>query len=426
MFIRGLRSKTAMLAVPVTCQRNACEAIVAEEEFLQVQERKAARTFEHRHPRTSASPYPLSSLLACEIHDANLNMEGAKDRKGGKYTCSAIRQEQRKDCTTPRLPSEDIHARVVQCLTDRILTDDAITAMAAEIKRDQGSGDKEQRLELKSTRARIASAKQRKDNLLKKVANRQMRDSDITEQMDGMRSNLELLERREEELKAELANQNAFLTDLERIKAYARDLKTYLREGNEDTLKQIFHLVIEKIIVRPGSATIRYTIPMPPDGAGDWMMSEELDLDGPVLRIRPPAHAGIDLRPICACPACLRFPRTRGASPFPVSIPNVLLRDSPARQPRHKTPTVGPTAPDGLHRTALCRPHTDTGRESINSVTVSSPQTDSPRNLPHKRWSAHTLLPARPYPADSTTSSSETAPPRDDPSPPAPLRPPRQ
>ncbi len=293
MFIRGLRSKKTMVAVPVTYQRNACEPIVSEEDFLDVQELKAARTFERQHPRNSASPYPLSGLMTCELHDANLNMEGAKDRKGGKYTCSAIRQEQRKDCTTPRLPAEDIHARVVQCLTARILTDDAITIMASEIKEERGGGNQEQELELKSIRERIASAKQGKDNLVKKVIAGEMMDNDITEQMNGIRSNLEFLERREEELKANLANQNAFLTDLEQIKAYARDLKTYLREGNEDTLKQVFHLVIEKIMVRPGNATIRYTIPMPPDGSGDWMMSEELDLDGPVLRISPPAQAGI-------------------------------------------------------------------------------------------------------------------------------------
>ncbi len=292
MFIRGLRSKKKM-AVPVTYQRNACEPIVSEEEFQHLQELKAGRTFERRHPRNSASPYPLSGLLACESHDANLNMEGAKDRKGGKYACSAVRQEQITDCTTPRLPADDIHARVAQCLIDRILTDDTVTAMAAEIKRDLGNGDQEQELELKATREKIASATQRKDNLLRKVMDGELMDNDITEQMNGIRSNLELLQRREGELNANVANQNAFLTDLERIKAYARDLKTYLREGNEDALKQIFHLVIEKIIVRPGSATIRYTIPMPPDGTGDWMLSEELDLDGPVLRISPPAQAGL-------------------------------------------------------------------------------------------------------------------------------------
>ena len=296
MFIRGLRSKKTM-AVPVTYQRNACEPIVSEEEFQQVQELKAGRTFERRHPRNSASPYPLSGLLACEQHDANLNMEGAKNRKGGKYTCSAIRQEQQKDCTTPRLPAEDIHARVTQCVTDRILTDDTIATIATEIKQDHGNGDKEQKQELKSTKEQIASANQRKGNLLKKVMEGQLMDSDITEQMSGIRSSLESLERREEELSAHLSNQNAFLTDLERVKAYARDLKTYLREGNQDTLKLIFHLVIEKIIVRVGSATIRYTIPMPPDGTGDWMLSEELDLDGPVLRISPPAQAETQKRP---------------------------------------------------------------------------------------------------------------------------------
>lgn len=292
MFIRGLRSKKKM-AVPVTYQRDACEPIVTEEEFQRIQELMAARTFERQHPRTSASPYPLSGLMVCEIHEAKLNMASAKNRKGGKYTCNAIREEQRKDCTTPRLPTDDIHARVTQCLVDRILTDDTINAMAAEIKRNWGGADKEYQAELKSVRAQLASANQRKDNLLEKVSGGQMRDTDITEQMNGIRINLETLERREEELKANLANQNVFLTDLDRIKAYARDLKTYLREGNEDILKLIFHLVIEKIIVRRGSATIRYTIPMPPDDAGDWTMSEELDLDGPVLPIRPPAQAGI-------------------------------------------------------------------------------------------------------------------------------------
>ena len=64
--------------------------------------------------------------------------------------------------------------------------------------------------------------------------------------MNGIRGNLEPLDRREE-FEANQANRNAFLTDPERIKTCARDLRNYLRQSNEDTLTQIFHLVIQKI-----------------------------------------------------------------------------------------------------------------------------------------------------------------------------------
>ena len=292
-FVRGLRSKNK--SQPVTFCRDACEPIVTKEEFDQVQELKIQRTFESRHPRVSASPYPLSGLLECEEHHSNMNMEGARNRKGGKYTCSALRNEQQTDCPTPRIPAADIHARVAAAVTERILTDDTLTAIAEGIRRNPGDETLEKRKELNAVRQRLASANQSKARLNQKVMLGQMDDTDITDEVAGIRDNIAQLEGQVEELTNNLANQNAFLTDLDRIKAYARDLNTYLREGTEDTVKMIFHLVIEKIIVRPGSATIRYTIPMPPpDGAGEWTLSEELDLeDGPALRIGPLAKAGI-------------------------------------------------------------------------------------------------------------------------------------
>ncbi len=297
-FVRGLRSKNKRQ--PVTYCRNACEAIVSEEEFDQVQEFRAQRTFEKQHPRVSSSPYPLSGLMECETHGANLRMEGAVNRKGGKYTCSAIREEQLRDCPTPRLPGDEIHAMVIRCLTERILTDETINAVGNEIIQNPDDETQEQRRELQTTQQRIANATQSRNRLTQKVMLGQMEDTDITEQMTGIRNNIAQLEKRAAELTNNLANQNAFITDLERIRAYARDLNTYLRDGAEDTVKMIFNLVIDKIIVRPGGATIRYTIPLPPpDGAGDWSFSDELGLDeGPVLRIGPPAKAGIQSSPL--------------------------------------------------------------------------------------------------------------------------------
>ena len=64
-----------------------------------------------------------------------------------------------------------------------------------------------------------------------------------------------------------LSQRRAYLDDVNTVAAYARDMKDFLSES-ELTERRAF---VKEIIVIPGDALIRYTVPMPktvfyPDG----------------------------------------------------------------------------------------------------------------------------------------------------------------
>ena len=77
---------------------------------------------------------------------------------------------------------------------------------------------------------------------------------------------------------------------METIAAFARDMSEYLRTSELTGTRAFIRSFVKKIEVRPGMATIRYTIPTPEDspiGGGD---ADEVTLDEGV--VMSSAHYG--------------------------------------------------------------------------------------------------------------------------------------
>ena len=69
-----------------------------------------------------------------------------------------------------------------------------------------------------------------------------------------------------------------FVSDEARIRENARNIDTYLRAVNRETVREMIRILIREVLVRPGTATLRYTIPMPSGGPGKGAMTEEVAL----------------------------------------------------------------------------------------------------------------------------------------------------
>ncbi len=62
------------------------------------------------------------------------------------------------------------------------------------------------------------------------------------------------------------------LDSLETIAAFAREMSEFLGASDLTESKAFINSFVKQIVVKPGTATIRYTIPTPPDspiGGGD-------------------------------------------------------------------------------------------------------------------------------------------------------------
>ena len=68
------------------------------------------------------------------------------------------------------------------------------------------------------------------------------------------------------------------MSDKGRIRENARNIDTYLRAVNKETVREMIRTLIREVLVGPGAATLRYTIPMPSNGPGKGAMTEEVAL----------------------------------------------------------------------------------------------------------------------------------------------------
>ena len=80
-----------------------------------------------------------------------------------------------------------------------------------------------------------------------------------------------------------LSQRRVVLDDAETITAYCEDLSRYLNESEITERRAFIESFVKEIVVQPGGAVVRYTIPMPDDSPIGGKDAEELALHSPVL-----------------------------------------------------------------------------------------------------------------------------------------------
>ena len=86
-----------------------------------------------------------------------------------------------------------------------------------------------------------------------------------------------------EEERLRLSERRAVLDNVETVTRYARDMRQFLGESELTEARPFLRSLVKEIVVEPGKAAIRYTIPMPKDSPIGDSDTEELPLRSPVL-----------------------------------------------------------------------------------------------------------------------------------------------
>ena len=80
-----------------------------------------------------------------------------------------------------------------------------------------------------------------------------------------------------------LSQRRVVLDDVETITAYCEDLSKYLNESELTERRTFIEFFVKEIMVEPGGALVRYSIPMPADSPIGGRDSEEVALHSSVL-----------------------------------------------------------------------------------------------------------------------------------------------
>ena len=83
--------------------------------------------------------------------------------------------------------------------------------------------------------------------------------------------------------RAILSERRAHLDDVKTISAYAKDMRDFLNESELTERRAFIESFVKEIIVMPGDALMRYTVPMPDDSLIPGRATEKVALNGSVL-----------------------------------------------------------------------------------------------------------------------------------------------
>ena len=268
---------------PVRVEK-AFPSIVSKTRFRRVNRLMRSRAPKVAHPRRVGSTYLLSGLVKCKACNRALSGQDAKSGQFSYYVCQSIMKHGKDACETPRLNARRFEELVVGKIRSNVLTDSNIRALVKVVDEQTDSVVAEQRKRLETIEDELEDVKRilgRIWHFIETADNVEM--TDASDRIREHRDRQERLEDLAAEARAILADRREVLNDVEPIAAYAQEMSDFLKESELTGCRAFIETFVKEIVVMPGDALVRYTIPMPDDSPIPGRNAEDMALNGSVL-----------------------------------------------------------------------------------------------------------------------------------------------
>ena len=142
---------------------------------------------------------------------------------------------------------------------------------------------REQRKKLRAIEDELEDVKKKLGRIWRHI---ETTDTAMADASDRIREHWDRQERLEyfaEQARADLAQRRKVLDNANTIAAYAKDMKDFLNESELTERRAFIQSFVKEIIVVPGDALLRYTVPMPDDSLIPGEKAQEIPLNGLVV-----------------------------------------------------------------------------------------------------------------------------------------------
>ena len=290
---------TAKDGLPPVRVEDAFPAIVSKDEFKQVAAQLHAKAPAQVHPRRATSPYLLSGLVRCRRCRRALTAAEAKSGKYSYYVCQSLLKRGSGACETPRLNAKRFERLIIEQIREHILTESNVRDLVRLVDEEMDGVAREERARLESLEAELAEVRRKMDRLWHAVETSDLEVNDILPRLRLHQESQERLETAAEEARRSLSERRVLLDSADVIAAFAEEMSEFLRTSELTESRAFIRSFVKEIVVQPGTATIRYTIPTPPDSPIGGRDAAEIGLpeavrstvsDGWGPRIRTPTY----------------------------------------------------------------------------------------------------------------------------------------
>ena len=267
---------------PVRVEK-AFPSIVSKTRFRRVNRLMRSRAPKRAHPRRVGSTYLLSGLVKCKACNRALSGQDAKSGQFAYYVCQSIMKRGKDACETPRLNARRFEELVVGKIRSNILTESSITELVKVVDEEMDGVALEQRKRLQTVEDELEDVKRKLGRIWHVIETTDIDIADAAGRIKEHRDRQERLEDAAAEARAILADRRAVLDDVETITAYAKDMRDFLNESELTERRAFIESFVKEIVVMPGDALMRYTVPMPDDSLIPGRAAEKVALNGSVL-----------------------------------------------------------------------------------------------------------------------------------------------
>ena len=269
-------------AEPVRVEK-AFPALVTRTQFRKVNRQLRSRAPKQAHPRRVGSSYLLSGLVKCRACRRAMSGQDSKSGRFAYYVCQSLMKQGSGACDCPRLNARRFEEMVVGKIRENVLTESNIRELVRLVDEEMDGIAKEQRQRLETAESELADVKRRLERLYELAETTDLDIDDFMPRIRKHRERQEKLVATTEEARVLLSQRRVVLNDVETIAAYCEDLSGYLRESELTERRAFIESFVREIVVQPGGALVRYTIPMPEDSPIGEKDAEEIALHSPVL-----------------------------------------------------------------------------------------------------------------------------------------------
>ena len=271
---------------PVRVEK-AFPAIITKAQFQLVGKQLSSRAPKFSHPRRVGSSYLLSGLVKCEACKMPLTGRFAKSGQYSYYVCQSNINFGKDACNTPTLNARRFEELVVAKIRSNVLTEGNIRDLVKEVGEEMDGVTREQRKKLQAIEDELEDVKKKLGRIWRHIETTDTAMADASDRIREHRERQERLEYFAEQARADLAKRRKVLDNVNTIAAYAKDMKDFLNESELTERRAFIQSFVKEIIVVPGDALLRYTVPMPDDSLIPGRSAEKVALNGSVLPTLP-------------------------------------------------------------------------------------------------------------------------------------------
>ena len=186
--------------------------------------------------------------------------------------------------TSPRLNARRFENLVVEKIRSNILTEENIRDLVKTVDEKMDRVAAEQHKRLEAIDPELEGVKRHLSRIWHFIGETDNVDmADLGDHIRELRDRQELLEDEASAAREILARRRSVLDDVNTIEAYAKEMRDFLKHSELIERKAFIQSFVKEIVVMPGDALLRYTVPMPSDSMIPGKAIEKLALNDPVL-----------------------------------------------------------------------------------------------------------------------------------------------